>query len=108
MLLPLLHACNKPPVTAVYYAGGDENTEIYLEDWNVAEPFTLTEDSAAMSDIVANRRFSLPAERQDTAIKLWHNGAYHPRYGQLDFREVFGLGITDTTKILERTVTCLS
>ncbi len=108
MLLPLLHACNKPSVTAVYYAGGDKTTEIYLEDWNVAGPFTLTEDSVAMSDFAANRSFSLPAERQDTAIKLWHNGAYHPRYGQLDLREVFGLGITDTTKILERTVTYLS
>jgi len=50
MLLPLLHACNNPAVTAVYYAGGDEITEIYLEDWNITGPFTLTEDSAAMCD----------------------------------------------------------
>jgi|GEM_PF-5487483 len=48
-MLLLFHSCDKPLVTAVYYAGGDDITEIFLEDWNIAGPFTLTEDSAAFS-----------------------------------------------------------
>ena len=108
MLLLLFHACDKPPVTAVYYAGDSEITEICLEDWNVAGPFTMQNDSVVMRDFAASHSFSLPVEKPDTAIKLWHKGPYHPRYGQLDLREVFGIGVTDTTRILERTVTYLS
>lgn len=108
ILLLLFHACDKPPVTAVYYAGGGDTTEICLDDWNVYGPFTVRQDSALMRDFAVSHRLSLPAERQDTTVKLWHNGAYHPRYGQLDLREVFGIGVTDTTRILERTVTYLS
>ena len=108
MLFQLFHSCDNPPVTAVYYAGGGDTTEIYLDDWNVSGPFTVRQDSALMRDFAVSHRLSLPAERQDTTVKLWHNGAYHPRYGQLDLREVFGISITDTTRILERTVTYLS
>lgn len=108
MLLLLFHACDEHDARAVYYVGDKDTIEINLEDWNIIGPFSFQQDSVVMHDFSKNHSCVLPKERIDTAIKVWHKGVYHPKYGQLDLREVFGIGIQDTTKILERTVTYMS
>lgn len=107
-LLFMLHACDKPAPTAVYAVGVDGSTSLYIEDWNVLGPLTPERDSLMSRALISNPQgVGLTAE-SDARRGMWHDGPYHPQYGQLDLREVFGIGAKDTTKVLDSLVTYLS
>lgn len=76
--------------------------------WNVTGTFTEQEDSAlSRTSIYLPDTLSL-LKSFSSNKKLWHNGYYMPKYGQLDLKEVFNINVADTTKVLNSLVTYLS
>ena len=88
-------------------SGGD-TVEVRLADWHVTGPFTLAQDSLWWRDYMADPLRSTLEANPDTVVRLWHNGPYHPKYGSPDLCEVFGIGVGDTTRMLDTLVTYLS
>lgn len=107
----LFYACNdcsgtKQAVYAVTPNGAA--TALFLDEWNITGPFTSKRDSIlAIEGVYGGVKSQLTAN-PDTTVKLWHNGVHHPQYGQLDLREVFGIGVNDTTKVLDSLIIYLS
>lgn len=93
----------------VYDIGaGDSIAGVRLDDWHVVGPFTTRQDSLMWRDFMADPQHSTLAANPDTTVRLWHNGPYHSKYGSPDLREVFGIGINDTTRTLDTLVTYLA
>ncbi|MCR5069120.1 MAG: hypothetical protein K6A78_04900 [Prevotella sp.] len=85
-----------------------ETSSVYIDDWHVLGSFTQKQDSLQGKKLFANPEKCQLTANPDTTIKLWKNGVYHPKYNQLDLKEVFGINVNDTTKQLDTLVTYLS
>lgn len=83
----------------------DYKHNLNIENWKVIGPFSLFQDSIIFNKFVKCSQLITMAENPDTTIKIWHNGFYHPKYGQLDLKEVYDIHIEDTTKILDSLTT---
>lgn len=84
----------------------NRNVEIDIVNWNVRGAITLRQDS-----IVTDNYTHLPQWdkiEQDSMSNLFYNGEYHPKYGQLDLKELYSIPASDTTHILDSLVTYLS
>lgn len=102
----LLCGCNHVS-DADHVINVDDSTHaVDIVNWDVVGPFTLTCDSAHKDAIFT--RSNKSACNPDSTIKVWHDGLYCPKYGQLDLREVYGININDTTKMLDTLITYLS
>lgn len=84
-----------------------ESGGLYIENWNVVGPFTLQREALLPNYFLSDPMRTQTLENPDTLLGMWYNGVYHPKYGQLDLREVFGISLTDTTRILDSTATYL-
>ena len=85
-----------------------ETSSVYIDDWYVLGSFTQKQDSLLSKKLYVNPEKSELTANPDTTMKLWMNGVYHPKYGQLDLKEVFGINVNDTIKQLDTLVTYLS
>lgn len=83
-------------------------TDMFINNWSVVGPFTLKHDSIISKKINSYPYCPQTEENPDTTIKIWHNGMYHPKYGQLDLKEVFNIKDSEATRILDSLTTYLS
>lgn len=103
----LVSACNDvETISSEYSVSKDKTVQLYIEDWYVAGPFTLRHDS--LGDVDMKDRTVPRMHKSDNKVKLWYDGLYHPKYGQLDLREVYGISISDTTRVLDSLATFMT
>lgn len=82
------------------------HVEIDIQNWIVVGALSVSQDS-----ILTDSFTHLPTLIGHDIISdttLSYNGPYHPLYGQLDLKEVYGIAETDTTRALDSLVTYLS
>lgn len=102
-------AChNSTPFATYDVCNAFEDSCIYIENWNVTGPFTPQQDSIILHSNKGDFAHITWTANPDTTVKVWHNGCYHPLYGQLDLREVFAIAVTDTTTVIDTLITYLS
>lgn len=85
-----------------------ETSFVYIDNWYVLGTFTQKHDSLLNKNFYTNPENNELTANPDTTVNAWHNGLYHPKYRQLDLKEVFGINVNDTKKQLDTLVTYLS
>ena len=108
-------ACNSPCEKAVfqdkqvyYVSSSTKPLELEITDWYVAGALPFIQDSLLTDDFAHLPSMDLRDIITDTASHHRYNGYYHPQYGQMDLKEVYGIEVTDTTNILDSLATYLS
>lgn len=82
--------------------------ELDINDWFVVGALPINQDSLLTDGFTRLPQIALQNIIPDTISPYSYIGTYHPRYGQLDLKEVFDIGIEDTTRILDSLITYLS
>ena len=82
--------------------------ELDLNNWLVVGALPISQDSLLTDSFAHLPRIPLQNIIPDTITSHSYNGIYHPQYGQLDLKEVYGIAVTDTTKALDSLITYLS
>ncbi len=82
--------------------------ELDLNNWLVVGALPISQDSLLTDSFAHLPRIPLQNIIPDTIASHSYNGIYHPQYGQLDLKEVYGIAVTDTTKALDSLITYLS
>ena len=61
-----------------------------IKDWQVIGAFSLRQDSLLDDSLIRGWSDTLVYVNPDTLQKYWFCGSYHPKYDQLDLREIYG------------------
>lgn len=98
--------CQNRHVYALQSSNG--HIELELNDWLVVGALPISQDSLLTDSFAHLPQIPLQNIIPDTTNSHCYNGIYHPKYGQLDLKEVYGIAVTDTTKALDSLITYLS
>ncbi len=78
-----------------------------LYDWNVYGTFSLAEDSLIADSIIVNPCNYFDKHKSDSLRPYSYTGLYHPKFNQLDLREVYGIAPNDTLDFMNGRITYL-
>lgn len=99
---------NENVITSIHIAANSDSVCYDIINWNITGTFTKNEDPVLYSTSMHFPDFSSSYKQEKSSKKLWHQGPYTPKYGQLDLKEVFNISVTDTAKVLDSLITYLS
>ena len=112
MLIVGFISCNKEArgeyITNTKYCLSCEQLPLTILDWQIIGTFTHFQDSIMGNSLFKGRSDTLIIENPDTTQKYWYCGAYHPKWNQLDLREVFDIAPNDTSKPIDSLYTYIS
>lgn len=99
---------NEDNIGSIEIKASQDTVECNIVDWFVTGTFTEKEDSVLYHTATGIPDTSRFVKLVNRGNRLWYNGFYVPKYGQLDLKEVFNISVADTTSVLDRRITYLS
>lgn len=84
---------NENVITSIHIAANSDSVCYDIINWNITGTFTKNEDPVLYSTSMHFPDFSSSYKQEKSSKKLWHQGPYTPKYGQLDLKEVFNISI---------------
>lgn len=110
-VMSLLCCCSEHDNHAAYEIADTRNNlpiKICLLDWDVYGSFSLQEDSLMGDSIIRHPKRWTEMYVADSGQQQYrYNGLFHPKYAQLDLKEVYGIEQSDTIHPLQDRITYL-
>lgn len=107
IVLSFISCQKKDSMSYDCYVGSDNESCVHIDTWKVIGSLTMQQDSFVSRRVISDAEHTAWLDTILNSTKYKFNDTYRPLYGQLDLKELYNIGINDTTKQLDNLVTYL-